>query len=323
MLYELAFTPDVFDAQVNADDAEHRTELRGLLSQLSDLGMVANLDKQGWQRKVFECLKAWPNERYRSEIMACLNILADRNRLVRHPKRSSGPPVADSHWFDLVRESHKFLPFDWVVTGKRIGRGQISATESAVPVAEVRTSDKWQPRRSKTIAMCQSGYQSVLPPILRHAKRLELVDPYLSPRNSQHFSIVQVSAELMGRRGQHQQPGDIRINTTLKGEDIVDPNVALLRWEAAIRRLKSDLGVPHSFRVFIWRSDLGDAGMHDRYVLTNQCGISVPGGLDTYKERTSRKTVWSLLDHEDYLDARVTWDPQARPDDVLARREIG
>jgi hypothetical protein len=322
MLYELAFTPDVFDADLVCNDIERQHELRELLRQLADVGLVANLDKDGWLRKVREVIDAWPDVKPRREIVACLDLLEKRRRLVRHPKRSGGSPVVDSQWFDLVRESHETNPFDWVVTGDRIGRGRLSKTETSVRISEVRASQKWQPRHSKTIAMCESEYRGILTPILRYAKRLELVDPYLSARDSQHSRIVWIAAELMGRRGSHPHPGEIWVNTTLEGEQTRDAKLALDRWESTIKRMKHESVIPHIFKVIIWRSDLGDEGMHDRFLLTNQCGVSVPRGFDCYPEGTKRKTVWGLLDHTDHVDTRVAWDPQGRPSHVIGQREI-
>ena len=48
--------------------------------------------------------------------------------------------------------------------------------------------------------------------------------------------------------------------------------------------------------MFLWESLLGSESMHDHFILTDQCGISIPGGLDCRSHSHANRTDWSLLD---------------------------
>jgi len=54
------------------------------------------------------------------------------------------------------------------------------------------------------------------------------------------------------------------------------------------------------FEVSLWSGQQTSANehIHDRFIITDQCGISVPRGLDIQ----STSTKWSLLDEEDRRD---------------------
>lgn len=91
-------------------------------------------------------------------------------------------------------------------------------------------------------------------------------------------------------------------------------------WEKKLSLLKKKDG--HRFKVFLWESLPSSETLHDRFILTDQCGVSVPGGLDCRTGSSVNDTVWSLLDEEDrrkWLD-KVT--PKISPYRCLEEREV-
>ena len=62
--------------------------------------------------------------------------------------------------------------------------------------------------------------------------------------------------------------------------------------------------------------------MHDRFILTDQCGIFTPGGLECRTHSHANSTDWSLLD-EDVRQRRWNeYDPPVSPFNLLGEREI-
>ena len=57
------------------------------------------------------------------------------------------------------------------------------------------------------------------------------------------------------------------------------------------------------FRVSLWASKPGGKNFHDRYILTDQCGIDAPGGLDFVTDATrANLSGWRLLEHDEVTD---------------------
>ena len=62
--------------------------------------------------------------------------------------------------------------------------------------------------------------------------------------------------------------------------------------------------------------------MHDRFILTDQCGISVPGGLDCRTHSHANSTDWSLLDEDVRRRRWNEYDPAASLFKLIGNREI-
>ena len=321
MLYELAITPDVFDADHIERDIEHRIELRDLLRHLAEVGMVADLDGQKWRPHVDACLapKQERTSNASSDLMKVLELLARRHRLAPHPKRKAGPASTDQHWLELIRESHKRTPFNWVVSGERLGVVRLSKTETSVRVGDVRSSDKWLAKRSRIVQMCEMEYRDILPPLLRHALRIDLVDPHLSPNPGPNYSIVPILVELT-RPGARSH---IAIHTTIKNSTSDSIQMTLEQWKKRLLRLKQELDRRHILQVVLWRAGAGDDDMHDRYLLTDQCGIDAGRGFRCDAPGTSRTTLWKLLDYDDAQSLALRYQqPQLRPHEYLGERTV-
>jgi len=74
--------------------------------------------------------------------------------------------------------------------------------------------------------------------------------------------------------------------------------------------------------VFLWESLPGSESMHDRFILTDQCGISAPGGLDCRSHSHANRTDWSLLDEDVRQRHWNEYDPPVSPFKLLGNREI-
>lgn len=296
MLYELAITPDVFDSPLAATDPEHGLELRELLREISTNGLVANFDKGEWARQVMTRADGWP-PRTRDALQTHLVRLDKLHRLVRHPKRDAGHPASDQEWLDLAMESHRRVPFDWVVVSKRLHANTDAQDSALTELAELRQSEGWEARRwSESVQMCESKYRQLLGPLLRHAKRLEIINPYLSHRNRRHFKIVELCASAMGERGQAPLAGKIHNHVwQAESEDPARVDVYLDSWMQELDRLKQQHRLRHSFKVVAWGRKSDGPRMHDRFLLTDQCGVQAGWGFDCLAEGTNQQTTWTFL----------------------------
>lgn len=325
MLYEFALTPDVFDANTIEADPILGLTLLQLLRGLCDNGMVANLNKDRWVRHIREKRLEWPAELspgLRDKIISCLNILHDRHRLVRHPRRVQGDPATDSEWLDLTLESHQRIAFEGIILSPDLLDACCANEGAFINLSGALDAPQWHNRRrSMTLTKCEADYRDALAPILRHAKSVSLVDPYMSCHNTRFFDTVRICLDLVGQRGHAPLSSRVHIHAGDPQEDNYHRESVtdrLAAWERQLRPLQHS----HRITIFLWGRQTGGETFHDRFILTDQCCISIPGGLDCRTSSTPNSTTWSLLDEEDRFQWLQSFDPVTSPYQLLGKREL-
>lgn len=324
VLYEFAITPEVFDVSVVGGNPTLGRVLVELLRGLCDNGMVANLNKDRWIRHVKDDRVQRLVPDLKDKVVACLNTLQDRHRLVRHPRRVVGDPATDTEWLDLALESHGRIPFHGIVLSQNLLATCGQNNPDFMELSGSLDATQWQNRRrSLPVTKAETNYRTVLAPLLRHAKALDLVDPYMSCRNSRFFDTVRICTELLGQRGHEVLPARVHIHAGDPQRDreyqesVID---RLSAWEQQLRPIKG----LHRFKVFLWGKKPGGEDFHDRHILTNQCGISVPGGLDCRNPSHSapNTTTWNLVDEEDRRRLLQSVNPPTNLYQLLGEREV-
>jgi len=324
MLYEFAMTPDLFDASVADTDSSAGVILIELLRGIAENGLLANLHKDRWLRHVSETRITSLSPSLRDKLIACLSVLYDRHRLVRHPKRMNGDPGSDLDWLNLALESHQRIPFHAIVLSQPLIEGCGQKCEAFVEFFASLDSAQWNGRRKRTLTLTKSDadYRTALAPILRHARSLSLIDPWLNSHESRYFDTVTICSNVMGQRGHARLQGRIHIHAEAGQQKPYGRNIIeyLDAWEQKLHPLIA--ADNHRFKVFLWEALPGSQSLHDRFILTDQCGMSVPGGLDCRRYSHANSTDWSLLD-EDVRQLRWTeYDPTVSPFKLVGEREI-
>jgi len=231
--------------------------------------------------------------------MKLLTVLKDRNRLVRHP-RARTHPNDDLEWLELAREAHNRAPLDAImITPELLARSSVNES-ILVEATNALDSQAWLGRRrSATIKKQEEDYRRLLPKVLRHAKRLYLIDPYFQPNLRRWTDTITICASLFGQRGGEPLQGIIEIHTG-DPSDRQSPRDESAAWE----RWKAQHFTPiyrHTLSVSMWRQFNDGERMHDRFLITDQVGFSIAGGLDCLRPPygTPSNTIWTLLDEED------------------------
>lgn len=301
MLYEFALSPAIFDkSTLEPEKAE--IILVQLLLGLQDNGLLANFDKGQWLKHVKERIELLPPA-LKDNILTCLEILDNRHRLVRHPKRLERSPNSDNEWLSLIFESHDRIPFDFIILNDKSNETTRLSDKSIIKFLSILNSARWRSRsRSITLRKNFQDYRNILKKILRHAKSLSLVDPYLNYKESRYFDTIEICSNVMGQRGHSRLNGRIDIHCELNKQKPNHKNCDDHKkvWKEKLRKLM--LNDKHKFRVFLWESLPGSETLHDRYILTDQCAIMTPGGLDCRNMSHANKTKWCLLDENERID---------------------
>jgi hypothetical protein len=149
-----------------------------------------------------------------------------------------------------------------------------------------------------------AAYVNALRPLIKYSRSLMFIDPYLDLQaaNYQDFLILLRSIAFINPRV------DIELHRQIKpayGGQLI----SAASWKESFNQvLKADPALKNlDIKVFVWDE------FHDRYLISNLMGISVPYGFDTTKKNEA--TRWSMLSPQDANDVREEFtegDPQFR-----------
>ena len=299
MFYEYAITPEVFGAPFLGADGANPVILTQLLRGICENGMISDLNRSVWKRDIARRIGEVPSQKTKTDLMALLSVLNDRNRLVRHPKVSNDPDD-DLEWLALARQAHNRSSLDAIILSSELLVLSGLTNELLVEARGALGSPVWLARkRSETIKQREEDYRWLLPKILRHAKKLYLVDPFFRPDRRQWTDTIKICASLMGQRGGVPLRGTIEIHT---GDPSYrrPPREEVQAWE---RWKRTEFGqhYVHTLIVSMWRRFDDGERLHDRFLITDQVGFSIAGGLDCLRQPfgVPSDTIWTLMDEDD------------------------
>ena len=204
MLYSFAITPEVFEPSLARDGTAEALILTELFRGLCDNGILANLHAGQWLTQVRRCLdrdKSSPD--LRDKLNSCLEVLNNRNRLVRHPISSERPESDEYRWLHWALERHGYDPegsFRTILSSEEFIAFSELQSEALMPIWTILDTPCWlERRRSVRFEKTESNLKLHLAPIIRHASKLVLIDPYMTCREDRFFNTVQHAAALLGK----------------------------------------------------------------------------------------------------------------------------
>jgi hypothetical protein len=299
LLADYAITPDVLDVTSYSSEEVCGLHLDRIREVMLTEGLVRDLRAGEWGRLFTNDGRPW--HRRGKEL---LKKLAQQNRLVPFQPTVSGSPPDDSAWCQEALGTHRVIPF----TGGVIVTEPVKAAFPAEPrVGRIDrlASAAWWAARSPSVSLGRSmpAYLKQLAPVLRCANSLMFIDPHLDPARPSFRDFAQLLAAA-GRRSPAPAIEIHRVCYEGSGPSRVFPmNDEAGYFERRFRDALQATVSAASFRVevFIWDD------FHDRYLICNLIGISLPNGFDTTADPTSM-TRWTRLGREDRDDVQREFD---------------
>lgn len=305
LLADYAITPDVFDVTSYSSEEICLLHLREIGSVMRTEGLVRDLHAGAWRALFADDVRPW--HRRGKEL---LRKLATQGRLVSSPRALPGVPSDDRAWCQEALESHsrRALTGGIIVTGPLKEKYR---SESRVARVDRLDGADWWRDRSPAVRLQRRAqeYRRHLDLILRCANSIQLIDPHLDPTRDRYRHVADLLVEA-GRRTPvphieiHRGPG--RGSSKLRVDQIESNFRQALTGALQTADLQAE--------VFVWDN------FHDRYLISNLVGISLPNGFDT--SDSTELTTWTRLGSRERDDVQREFDVASNRHHLLGHFSI-
>ena len=297
MLDEYALVPDIFDQAAYSNPAFIEMCLPHLKEPILQEALVRDLCDGGWSAY---CLaNAGSLHRLCKEI---LRKLQQNNRLRRFPRQNGATPASNLDWCQEALAAHAVEPLQGIIAAHTT-KQQIAASEVA-SIEKLTSSTWWQARSpSVTVDRKTADYLRALDRVLLQANSLMFIDPNLDPSSHNYRDFVQLLAPLAQRTPKPR----IEIHRSFcKGDGPGRTFPTEADWRGAFSQLGNQLAAQGlTAEVFFWDD------FHERYLIADVIGISVPAGFDV-TGRPNDCSTWGRLGRADKDSIQRLFDPAAR-----------
>lgn len=234
-------------------------------------------------------------------LKSCLNIV--RGQLVDRPgtEQTSWYDISQFSWITEIEKEHRREPFSAVVSPDYAGAED---TELKYHPDELnRTVEAWNTPSGVSITRSPGEFVNAILPMLRIASNIHFLDRFFSVdanRFTQNYKqIIQDLASYCDSFPSltiHCCPDENKMR-----------DLDLGYFEDELNRHYADLiPIGKFITVFLWQTTEQVEGpahpFHNRYVLTNHCGVIVGYGTDSAKIATNAPDVLQIVDHKIYLE---------------------
>ena len=308
---EYAVTPDVYNESCYGSPTLCDVHVRQLQKVFLSEGIVRDLrNSESIVRD--SCNSEWrkffstPMVPWHPHVRRLLKNLTTEGRLVPSAPALRYTPKNDREWCKEALASHKNLPLNGIIVSsdtKNFYRKN-SLVESVEKLSSSTKCTWWSPEDgSIRLKRNIDDYKDALKLILRHAKSIMFIDPYIRPEKREYADFIQLLKAASNRPSKSPQL-PVEIHTKIH-------NIPGKSWEESLRIMKdtfqSKFAVPSQshlkVEVFIWDD------FHDRYLISNLGGIQVPYGFGT--STASDLTTWSRLGRSARDNVQLEFDRES------------
>jgi len=297
MLDEYVIVPDIFDPASYSNPALIDVYLTFLKEPLLQEALVSDLCNGNWSKFCKE--NSGNLHRLCKEILKKLNL---NNRLHLIPCSCAAIPTGAMDW---CQEGVNVMAL-YSLTGVIVSQ----TTKRSFPAPEVSSIEKltgtiwWQNRSpSVTVDRKTKNYMEILCRVLLQANSLMFIDPNLDPSSYNYNEFVQLLAPLASRA---VKPS-IEIHRSLcKGDGPSRTFPTVEDWRKSFSKMGQvllSLGI--TAEIFGWDD------FHDRWLIADVLGISIPAGFDVTSRQNDYST-WCRLGRDDKDRIQREFDPAKR-----------
>ena len=299
LLAEYALTPDVFDTDSYSSEEVCGLHLQQLKEVLLQEGIVRDLRAGEWRKQFVETGRPW-----HSRGKELLKKLIVQKRLAVAEAARPQPPTIDSEWCDEAIASHKQLALSGIIVSDSLA-GTYKDDSTVAAISKLSGAAWWAGRSpSVRVARTRADYELKLDLLLRHANSLMFIDPYIDPTDTfQYNAFIRLLDTLKGRtvkplvevhRAAWYKAGADKRPRVKEVVAALSPQLSACAARANV-----------SIEVFLWDD------VHDRYLISDVIGISMPYGMAT-TNAPNAVTTWTRLGRADRDAVQREFDPAHR-----------
>jgi hypothetical protein len=302
MLAELALVPDIFDCACHSSAEACDIHLNYLKEPLLNEVLVRDLRDGGWSAFVTKDLGRW-----HPKAKELIKQLRKYVRFRQFPAALPEEPDNNAAWCCEAVKSHEIEPVEGVIACPDIAAAY-DARSIVCSVDKLTSRPWWQNRGSSArLARTTNEYVKTLRLVLAYANSLMFIDPHIDPLASHYAEFIRLL--VAARRNSVSPLIEIHRKHFPEGHDSFGRPYYPLPAEIEERFRKawtSDIQTSGlSVDIFIWDQ------VHDRYLISNLIGVSVPYGFAISKDPTEL-TTWCRLSRKDRDDVQREYDPAAK-----------
>ena len=280
---EVTFTPQSFDKEYIFSNHRRFGKLIAILEGLIDSGIIVAAS-DSWNNDVYNYLDKYEDDD-KNDIIYLLEALSNRNRISIYPQQKK--LIDEVLWIDEINLLNKSRRFDFAAG--TINNKTVKTIEDIDAKTYLNAGAKI---RKQTI----ENIKKIVDPILTYAEIVKIYDPYFTIDRDRFFDVLKVICEYLGSVYGKKNDAIIDIHTSVKS---MLNNKGEFDWRKAegwIQKIKHlEKKYNHNITIKIWE-DTDQNEWHDRWLITNQCGVSMGKGSDTSDWTDA---TWGLLDWED------------------------
>ena len=290
-------------------------------SQFSmDGGRVVSRWPDQWRNEVLNAFNESEysgSTRRRKQLNLFLRKL--KGRTIGRPGGEPNPDKAAGWLVGALRE-HERCPF-----GAILARSNPGGHSDVLLHDDIDEHPLWEVHRGLLVDRRAGAMADAVASTLRLSKRIVLVDPYFRPKRRENQEVLKSFCERMFRN----RPGPPPERLTILTEFSVDRGRSAYFDDACRTELPSR--VPEGLRVVVRRLQRreGRDQMHNRYVLTELCGIQFGTGLDTGSAGTTDDITLLAKDQYAHRWKQYAQDPPSdfdivgTPVELVGSRKLG
>ena len=282
-----AVTPDVYNKNCYEPPALCNVHVRQLQKVFLSEGIVRNLRNGEWKNSFSDPMICW-----HPKVKDLLKSLDSAGRLELSAPALCHTPKNDRDWCEEALASHENLPLNGIIASSdtKSTHRRNSLVES-VERLDASTKCSWWSPFDCSIRLKRNidHYKEALKLILRHAKSIKFIDPYIDPNESRYDSLIQLFEAV----GERSPKPSVEIHCKIRrGSGQKAPAWDKEEMKTIFQeKFKPVLKFFEKIEILVWDD------FHDRYLISNLGGILMSNGFDTSTD--SSQVTWARLKRAD------------------------
>ncbi len=297
MLKEICVTPHVFDCE--HIDGSSWKDIKNLLENISKSGFIVGLNNKDWKKVVLTKINQL-DPKIKGNLSVLLAILADRDRIVGHPKEEGEVGANEDDWFHVAEKLNAVRDFYRIITAKSYG-GRSTTVEQ---LDGIDISEEFGLTGSVQRLKTAENLHKMLLPFLSYSKKVTIIDPYFHLDLKRYVDTINIVAKCFRERRGRNESGCIIIHCKWNE----DKSEYVKKWQKEMIRITKDYS--HTVKVFAWAGIDYELKLHDRYFITNQSGLVSAAGTDVDNRQNSE---WSIKYYEELSDVLSQYKENSSP----------